>query len=120
MAGKFCVSLSCAVDGGDKPTVAFVIATAALAAEKDTLVFLTSEGVRISQRGYADGIHDEGSPPLKDLIANFTVNGGKIFVCTSCFQRRKLDDAQLVPGATIVGGAKLVEFLADGTPCVSF
>ena len=26
----------------------------------------------------------------------------------------------LVAGATIVGGAKLVEFLSDGSPCVSY
>jgi hypothetical protein len=25
-----------------------------------------------------------------------------------------------VAGATIVGGAKLVEFLSDGTPCMSY
>jgi len=25
-----------------------------------------------------------------------------------------------VAGASIVGGAKLVEFLSDGSPCVSF
>ena len=24
------------------------------------------------------------------------------------------------PGASIVGGAKLVEFLSDGSPCVSY
>lgn len=35
-------------------------------------------------------------------------------------QKRKLDEANLLAGATIVGGAKLVEFLSDGTPCVSY
>ncbi len=85
MANKFCVSLSCAKDNTDKATVAFVIANAAVGSGKETLVFLSVEGVRLSQKGHADGIHEEG-----------------------------------FGGATVVGGAKLVEFLSDGSPCVSY
>jgi uncharacterized protein len=120
MAGKFCVSLSCSKDDCDKATVAFVVANAALGSEKETMVFLMTEGVRLSQRGYADDVHEEGFAPLKDLMANFAAGGGKIYTCSPCFKRRKLDEKNLVPGAVIVGGAKLVEFLSDGSPCVSF
>lgn len=120
MAGKFCVTLTYAKDNTDKSTVAFVIANAALGSEKDTMVFLMNEGTRLSQQGYADDIAEEGFAPLKDLMANFAKAGGKIFVCSPCFKRRQLDEAKLVAGATIVGGAKLVEFLSDSTPSVSF
>jgi predicted peroxiredoxin len=120
MAGKFCVTLTFAKDNTDKATVAFVIANAALGSEKDTMVFLMAEGVRLSQQGYADDIHEEGFAPLKDLMANFAAAGGKIFVCSPCFKRRQLDESKLVAGATIVGGAKLVEFLSDGASSVSF
>ena len=120
MAGQFCVSITHAKDDSDKATVGFVIANAALGSEKDTLVFLSVEGGRLSQQGYADDIHEEGFSPLKDLMANFAANGGKIFVCSPCFKRRKLDEQKLVAGATIVGGAKLVEFLSDGAASVSY
>lgn len=120
MAGKFCVSLSYAKDNPDKATVAFVVANAALGSEKETMVFLSTEAVRLSQNGYADDIREEGFAPLKDLMDNFAKAGGKIYVCSPCFKRRKLDEHNLVPGATIVGGAKLVEFLSDGSPCVSY
>jgi len=60
MPGKFCVSLSYAKDNADKATVAFVIATAALASDKETMVFLSTEAVRLAQQGYADEIHEEG------------------------------------------------------------
>jgi len=120
MAGKFCVSLTCAKNDTDKATVAFVVANAAVGSGKDTLVFLSIEAVRLSQKGFADGIHEEGFAPLAELMANFVKGGGKMFVCSPCFKKRKLDEAALVPGATIVGGAKLVEFLGDGTPCVSY
>ena len=120
MPGKFCVSLSYAKDNSDKATVGFVVANAALGSDKETMVFLSIEGVRLSQKGYADDIREEGFAPLKELMDNFAKAGGKIYVCSPCFKRRKLDENNLVAGAVIVGGAKLVEFLSDGSPCVSY
>ena len=120
MANKFCVNLTCAKDDKDKSTVAFVIANAALGSEKETAVFLSTEGVRMSQKGYADDIHEEGFLPVRELMNNFAEAGGTIFVCAPCFRKRSLDENNLVDGARIVGGAVLVEFLSDGTPCVSY
>jgi len=122
MPGKFCVSLTCAKDNSDKATVAFVVANAAAASEKETLIFLSTEGVRLAAPGYADSIHEEGFAPLKELMTNFVSAGGKIFVCSPCFKKRGLDETKLVPGATIVGGAKLVEFLStDGAaPAITY
>lgn len=120
MPGKFCVSLSYAKDNPDKATVAFVVANAALGSDKETTVFLSIEGVRLSQKGYSDDIREEGFAPLKDLMENFAKSGGKIYVCSPCFKRRKLDEGNLVPGAVIVGGAKLVEFMSEGCPSVSY
>ena len=117
MPGKFCVSLTCAKDNTDKATVAF----AALATTKATVVFLNIEGTRLSQKGYADAIHEEGFAPLKELMENFAKAGGLIYVCSPCFKKRKLDENNLVAGAAIVGGAKLVEFMSDGNcPSVSY
>ena len=120
MPGQFVVSLTCAKDNPDKATVAFVVANAAVASDQKTVVFLSTEGVRLAVRGYADDVAEEGFAPLKDLIANFAAAGGTIYVCSPCFKRRKLDEGKLVSGATIVGGAKLVEFLGDGSPCVTY
>jgi len=120
MPGKFCVSLTCAKDNSDKATVAFVVANAAVASDKETMVFLSTEGVRLAQKGYPDDIREEGFSPLKDLMENFVKAGGKVYVCSPCFKRRKLDEGKLPSGATIVGGAKLVEFLGDGSPCVTY
>ena len=118
--GKFCVSLTHAKDNADKATVAFVVANAALGSGQDTMVFFSVEAVRLSQKGYADDVHEEGFAPLKELMDNFAKSGGKIFVCSPCFKKRKLDENNLVAGALIVGGAKLVEFLAGGSPCISY
>lgn len=117
---KFCVSLTYAKNDADKATVAFVVANAAVASEQETVVFLSTEAVRLCQQGYADDVHEDSFAPLKDLMANFVKAGGKIWVCSPCFKRRKLDETKLIAGATIVGGAKLVEFLSAGAPCVSY
>lgn len=120
MPGKFVVSISCAKNDTDKATVGFVIANAAAASDKETVVFLSIEGTRLSQQGYADDIHEEGFAPLKDLMANFAAAGGTIYVCSPCFKKRELDEDNLVAGAKIVGGAKLVEFMGEGAPSVSY
>jgi uncharacterized protein len=120
MANKFCVNLTHAKDNTDKATVAFVMANAALGSGKETLMFLSIEGVRLAQKGFADDIHEEGFAPLRELMENFAEAGGTMYVCSPCFKKRKLDETNLVSGATIVGGVKLVEFLSDGSPCVSF
>jgi predicted peroxiredoxin len=117
---KFCVSLTFAKNDSDKATVAFVVANAAVASEQETVVFLSIEGVRLGEQGYNESIHEEGFAPLRELMANFVKAGGKIWVCSPCFKRRKLDETKLVAGATIVGGAKLVEFLSQGAASVSY
>jgi predicted peroxiredoxin len=120
MAGKFCVSLTHSVDDCDRATVAFVVANAAVASGQETMVFLSVEGVRLAVAGTADPIHVEGFQPLKELMSGFVEAGGTILVCSPCFKRRNLDSSQLVPGATIVGGARLVEFLSQGASSVSY
>lgn len=120
MPGKFCISLTVAKDDPDRATVAFVVANAAVASDKDTVVFLSTEGVRLAVKGYADDVAEEGFAPLAQLMTNFATAGGKIYVCSPCFKRRKLDESALIAGAFIVGGAKLVEFMGESCPSVSY
>lgn len=122
MSKKFCVSLTYSKNDTDKATVAFVVANAAAASEKETMVFLSTEGVRLAETGYADDIHEEGFAPLGELMKSFVEAGGKIYVCSPCYKKRGLSEDKVIEGATIVGGAKLVEFLTTdgGSPCVTY
>lgn len=120
MAGKFCVSLTNAKNDPDRATVGFVVANAALGSDQETMVFVSTEGVRLVVEGYADDIAEEGFAPLKDLMTSFIEAGGLLWVCSPCFKKRGLDETRLIKGATIVGGAKFVEFLASGSPCVTY
>lgn len=120
MTRKFCVSITNAKNDTDRATVGFVVANAAVGSDQETMVFLSTEGVRLAVPGYADDIHEDGFAPLGELLTNFVAAGGTVYVCSPCFKKRGLDGNDLIEGATIVGGAKLVEFLADGTPCVTY
>lgn len=120
MNNKFIVSLACAKEDPDRATVAFVVANAALGSDQNTVVFLSTEAVRLAQKGYADDVAEDGFSRLTDLMTSFAEAGGQIYVCAPCFKKRGLDDGNLVPGAAVVGGAKLVEFMAGGAPSVSY
>ncbi len=117
---KMVVSITHAKDNTDKATVGFVVANAGVVSGVETVVFLSTEAVHLSQEGYSDDIHEEGFKPLKELVESFTSNGGIIWVCSPCFTRRGLAEDKLVSNAVIVGGAKLVEFLSQGASCISY
>ena len=121
MSDTFCVAINSCKQDPDKATVGFVVATAALGSGKDTLVFLSTDGVWAAVKGEVDKIN-EGEPfaPLKELVEKFTKNGGKILVCSPCMKKRGITEDMLVAGASAAGGAALVEWLSNGSPSVAY
>ncbi len=117
---KLMISITHAKDNTDKATVGFVVANASVASGVETVVFLSTEGVHLSQNGYADDIHEEGFTPLQQMMADFVEVGGTIWVCSPCFKKRNLDEDNLVDSALIVGGAKAVEFLITGGSSITY
>jgi uncharacterized protein len=120
MAGKFLVSMTNAINNPDKATVGFVVANAAVASGQETVVFLNVEGAYLAAKGYAEEIHEEGFAPLRQLMDQFVEAGGILWVCSPCFKKRNLEAENLIEGATIVGGAKLVEFLSQGAASITY
>lgn len=121
MANTFCVTLTHCRTDGDKATLAFVVANAALASEKDTMVFLSTDGVWAAVKGEPEKI-DEGAPfaPLAGLVSKFLAGGGKLWVCTPCMKKRGITEEHLIDGAQPAGGAALVDWLASGSPSVGY
>lgn len=117
---KLLISITNAKNDTDRATVGFVVANASVASSVETVIFLSTEGVRLSQQGYSDDIHEEGFSPLKQLMGDFVEAGGIIWVCSPCFKKRGLDESKLVEGALIVGGAKAVEFLTTGASSLTY
>lgn len=117
---KLLINLTTAQDNPDKTTVAFVVANAGVAAGQEVVIFLNVESVRLATPGYAAAITSAGFKPLTELLASFTENGGKIWVCPPCFNARGLDKENLISGATFAGGAAVVEFLGQGAASLSY
>lgn len=117
---KLLINLTTAKDNPDKTVVAFVVANAGVAAGQEVVVFLNIEAVRLATPSYADDIVSEGFKPLKELLASYLDNGGKIWVCPPCFNARGLDKDNLISGATFAGGAPVVEFLAQGAASLTY
>lgn len=117
---KLLINLTTAKDNPDKTVVAFVVANAGIAAGQEVTIFLSVEAVRLVIAGYADDITSEGFKPLKELLASFTTEGGKLWVCPPCFNARGLDKDKMIPGASFAGGAPVVELLAQGAASLSY
>jgi predicted peroxiredoxin len=107
-------------DDAEKATLPFIVGNVAATAEQDTVIFLTSEAVRLATRGYADGLQYAEHPPTGKILADYVANGGRIWACGACTTPRGITADDLVEGATIVTAANLVEALASGASTVAF
>lgn len=114
------ISLTHAADDVDRASVAMVVAGASVASAQTTTVFLSSEGVRLAQKGTADTLHEEGFAPMSELVTSYVEAGGTFLVCSPCAKKRGIGEDDLIQGAQIVGGATLVALLADGAGSLSF
>ena len=117
---NFGINLTRSIDDPDRATVAMTVANAAVASGKNTMVFLTSEGVRLAVKGVANTIKEEGLQPMADLVKNYLAAGGIFFVCTPCYTKRGYTESDLIEGATLVGAVKLVEFMTSDATGVSY
>jgi predicted peroxiredoxin len=109
--GKFCVSLSVSKKDPDRARAALSLANAALQCDRETVMFLSDDGVHLGVTTFSE---------LQEPMENFVTGGGQILINASDFKKRHLNDDSLFKGASLVGPEGLVEFLSDGTPCVSY
>jgi predicted peroxiredoxin len=86
MAGNGRVIVGCThgEEDPDRVVVAYLTAGAALDHGKQVVMWLSSEGVRLALRGYADRIRAGQEPPVERVHAQFIDKGGRFYVCPSC------------------------------------
>ena len=107
-------------DDPEKATLLLIVGNVAATADRDTVVFLTSEAVRLATRGYADDLVFASHPPAGRLLSDFVANGGRVWACGACTGPRGITSDDLVDCVTIVTAANLAEALADGARSVAF
>jgi predicted peroxiredoxin len=113
MPGKAVISLTTGLEDPEKVMIAYLVAVGAAESGRPTLVFLTKEAVRLALTGTAVGVACEGCPPLPDLLKRYEAAGGRYFVCPICFDTKKLDKAQLIPGAELAGTVPMWQWIGD-------
>ncbi|MBI2762679.1 MAG: DsrE family protein [Chloroflexi bacterium] len=100
----------------ERATLPFIVANVAASADQQAIVLLTIEGVWLATKGYADDIHHEGMPPLREVLASLLANGGEIWACGACTKPRGITEEHLIEGARIISAVDFVAELASGTP----
>lgn len=107
-------------EDAERATLPFVLGTTAVAADQECVIVLTVEAVRIATPGYAEKIQKEGFRPLAELVGEFVEGGGQLWACGACCKPRGITEADLRPGARIVGAANVVELLLNSQGAISF
>lgn len=110
---KVLINCSHGADDAGRATIAFVLAVTA-SKTSETAVFLTADAARLCVKGGADPIVAEGYEPLRDLLASFRANGGKLWLCPACAKAKGIAASDLVDGAEIAGAPRTMAFIASG------
>ena len=114
------INLTTGMEDGEKVTVAFLVAGAALDRGQDVAMFLTQEAVRLAEPGTAEGTFCEGCPPLERLFAQFDERGGELWLCPFCFNSRHLDEADIVPNAKIAGATPMWQWAGEDATVIGY
>lgn len=114
------VSLATGHEDAERVTIAFLVATAALAKGRPATIFLTKEAVRLGLPGYGEAIEVAGASPVARLLDQFAEGGGELLVCPICFQARRLDEAALVPYAQLGGATPMLDRVGPDTAVFSY
>src|SRR3954469_6724825 len=112
--GRFLAQATHGREDQERATLPFIVANVAASADQDAIVLLTIEGVWLATRGYAEEIHHEGLPPLREVISSLISSGGEIWACSACTKPRGITEEHLIDGARIIAAADLVAELASG------
>ena len=113
MAEKVLVNLTTGMEDGEKVTVAFLVAGAALGKGKQVAMFLTKDAVRLAVPGTAEGTFCDGCPPLERIFGQFIEGGGELLACPFCVNSRGLDAEGFVANARVAGATPMLDWLGD-------
>ncbi|MGD9676690.1 MAG: DsrE family protein [Candidatus Bipolaricaulia bacterium] len=95
----------------EKATMVFACAGASAALGIKTKVFLTMDGVKLAQKGYAENLKPvTGMAPVSEMRDAFIQSGGKVQVCIPCLEARGIDKKEFIDGVEFVN---LMDFSAE-------
>lgn len=95
-------------------TIAFTMGVKALGKGHDTEILLLSDAVHLAEKNYAGKI-DIGAPfeSIKDLLASFLEQGGRLRVCSACMQHNNVTEENLIEGAEAINADYVIDALMN-------
>lgn len=117
---KVLVNCTHAKEDPERAILSFIAGNVAATADQETKILLTIDGVWVATKDYAEDVRQEGFPALQEILESFVRNGGEIWACSACTNPRGITQQDLIPGATIVTAANVVEYMASGASTLSF
>jgi len=100
-------------EDSDRIATPLVLANAALSSGSDVLIWLTMEGVQLAKNGSADKLTPKSFAPVKDLLATFVENGGRIGICPPCGKTHGVTDDNKLQSASWMGAVAMLDEAAQ-------
>jgi predicted peroxiredoxin len=104
----------------EKATLPWVVGNAALAEDKEVVVFLQGPSVEMAKQGAITGLQFEPFPALDELIGIYVENGGKIMLCGPCMKAHSVATEELIEGSEAAGAATLVELSVESAATFTY
>lgn len=120
MSSKVLINLATGMEDEERVTVAFLVATAAVAQGKSVKIWATKDAVRIGLPGVATGEACDGCPPLERLFQQFIDGGGELWLCPICLNSRGLQDEPTTDNTSVVGATPMLEWVDADTAVFSY
>lgn len=116
---KFFYAITSSTSNPDRAAVALVLASTALDAGHDVLVWFVTEGALMARRGNSEKMSSPVFGNLSDLIQKVRLLGGKLAVCGTCCAFYKIDKSDFADGFEKRTAAWAVES-SIGRNCLTF
>ena len=120
MARSLVVKVTAGADAPERCAQAFTVAAVAVASGVPVSLWLTGDSSWYAVPGRAETFQLPHSAPLAEL-RDAVLEGGTLTLCTQCAARRKITEADVLPGVRIAGAQQfLAEAMADGAQALVY
>lgn len=111
---KVLVGLTHGADEPEDVLIAYLMGVEALRAGKESVMWLTKEGVTVAVDGFAESVEVPGAPSIVDLHAEYVERGGRFFACPVCVKLRDLTESVWAKNVEVAGAPAVYAYTEGG------
>lgn len=117
----FLVVLRSGLNAPGQVRAALMYASLAAAMDQEPVVYCVQQGADVMVQGAADKEETQpGAPTIKQRLAEALEMGVRIEVCEQTALVRNIEAEELIPEATLVGGARLIDYAVRARGSLTF